>query len=138
MKRLTVTVLLLAICLNMLSLPAVASSINVVPTRSRVVLSEGSADVALEALAGGRVESSDTYITNTQKIKISLKSSKSITVKVSLHRNDGTCIQEATKDLGTIFRTSWTFSNLSQSEAYYFTITNLGQRDVSITGKVSE
>ena len=146
--------MLLLICINVLYIPVFATvdtGTNLIESelyafpknvsgspRSIIFLSNGSADVDLDAPASVETQSSDSYITNTQKINISLKSSKSITVKVSLYRVDGSYVSGTTKDLGTILKTPWTFTNLNQGDTYYFNVTNLGQQDVSITGTVSE
>lgn len=158
MKKCFIFIVLFAICINMMRVPALASTINLdtklierelynlpsypsAQSGGTVFLSNGSVSVSLFAPAAIETQSSDCYITNTQKILIKLKSSHSITVKVSLYRIDGTdaiYVSGATKDLGTLFNTSWTFTNLNQGDTYYFTVSNLGQRDVSVTGTVSE
>ena len=47
-------------------------------------------------------------------------------------------IGEETKQLGTIFNTTWTFRNLTNSKTYYFVVENLGQMDVNVTGTVTD
>lgn len=153
MRKIAAIVVCLLVIVNMLSVNAFAVSADTatapdaqsqnIPVtlrspRSTVILSDGDVSVTFDALASKEVRSADNYKTNTQKIKVSLKSSKSITVKVSIYRTDGTYVVGTTKDLGTVFKTSWTFTNLNQGNAYYITVTNLGQRDVTVSGTVSE
>ena len=153
MKKLTIIMALMLLCMSVFCVPVFAatddSSTECIEiddllqntsrsSNSTVVLSDGSVSVSLDAPAAVETKSPDSYVTDTQEITIRLKSSKAITVKVSLYRNDGSYVTGTTKDLGTLFKTSWTFTNLNQGDIYYFTVTNLGQRDVSITGTVSE
>ena len=95
-------------------------------------------DVNLNAGAGSVVTSANYYETNSQKISIKLKCSKSIIVKVSLYDIEGNTIGEETKELGGIFNTTWTFRSLSSNKVYFFEVENLGQIDVAITGTVTD
>lgn len=103
-------------------------------------LSSDTASVSFNVGSGSKVTSPNYYQTNSQKIRIKLKSSKSIIVKVSLYdaNIEGKPILEETKELGVIFNTTWTFRGLSNDRTYYFTIENLGQSDVSVTGTVTD
>lgn len=155
MKKIIITLLALAICANIMYMPAAAASIDtgtnlvegeiynmpkniMVQASSSIFLSNGTDSVQMNAPASVETRSPNNYITDTQQIKVSLKSSKSITVKVSLYRLDGSYVVGTTKDLGTIFSKTWTFTNLNQGDTYYFTVTNLGQQDVTVSGKVSD
>lgn len=108
--------------------------------RKTIDLSSDTASVSLSVDSDSVVTSIDYYQTNSQKISIKLKSSKSIIVKVSLYdaNTGGEPIAEETKELGVIFNTTWTFRGLSNDKTYYFTIENLGQIDVSVTGTVTD
>lgn len=94
--------------------------------------------VSFAAPAGAETASPKCYVTNTREMTINLKSSRSITVKVTLYDTDGNRIGGETKDLGIWSTVPWTFPNLSQNITYYFTVKNLGQRDVTVSGTVSD
>lgn len=106
--------------------------------RKTIDLSSETANVNLNAGAGSVVTSANYYETNSQKISIKLKCSKSIIVKVSLYDIEGNTIGEETKELGGIFNTTWTFRSLSSNKVYFFEVENLGQIDVAITGTVTD
>lgn len=103
-----------------------------------VNLGDEDGDIDMDVGASKTVYSPNYYKTNTQQIKIKLKSSNDITVKVSLYDTSGNYIGGETKDVGTILNKTWTFSNLTSSKTYYFTVKNLGQRDVTIKGSVTD
>jgi len=113
---------------------------DVAVNRKIIDLSNETASGSLSVDSDSVVASTNYYQTSSQKIRIKLKSSKSIIVKVSLYdaNTEGKPIFEETKELGEIFNTIWTFRDLSNDRTYYFTIENLGQIDVSVTGTVTD
>lgn len=116
-----------------------ASANTMIAVRASTVnLGSEDGDIDMDVGASKTVTSPDNYKTNTQQIKIKFKSSHDITVKVSLYDASGNYMGGETKDVGTILNKTWTFPNLTSSQTYYFTVKNLGQRDVTITGSVTD
>jgi len=153
MKKKFITTIIFALCLVSLSTSVFAANIgdgnehnnitvynstsNSLVAGKTIDLTDNPADVNLNIDSGKSATSTDDYKTNSKAIRIKLKSSKSITVKVTLYSTSG-MIGEETKQLGTIFNTTWTFRNLTNSKTYYFIVENLGQMDVNVTGTVTD
>lgn len=109
-----------------------------VARNTTIDLSNGPASIDWDLSAESSLYSSDYFKTNTQKIKVHLKSDTSVSLTVKLYNNNGNLIGTYTKDVGTILGTDYTFSSLTASQTYYLQIINNGQRDVNITGTVSQ
>lgn len=104
---------------------------------SVVDLEDGSDQISLFVNTSIATPSDHNYVTNSQKIKISLKATKKTTLTLYLYDTDGNFIGGSTKEIGTVFNTSWTFSNLVHGTKYYFIAENVGQVDVTLSGYVS-
>jgi hypothetical protein len=99
----------------------------------------GSIALSIANFTNGSSRYSDyNYKTNSTKIKVTMKSDISISVRVTLYdyATDAQVAQD-TVTVGTIFNTSITFTNLSYSKKYYIKWENLGQQQVNITGSIS-
>lgn len=101
-------------------------------------LADGSVSIDWDLSAESTLYSSGFFKTNTQNIKVHLKGNISVSLTVKLYNSDGNLIGSVTSDVGTILGTNYNFSSLTASETYYIQITNNGQRDVNITGTVSQ
>lgn len=104
---------------------------------SVVDLEDGNDQISLFVNTSIATPSDHNYVTNTQKIKISLKATKKTTLTIYLYDTDGNFLGGSTKEIGTVFNTSWTFSNLVHGTQYYFIAENVGQVDVTLSGYVS-
>lgn len=147
MKKFTFSFIAVIICLLNVSFPASATYLNVpsfVPEslaesrKATIDLSSETADVELDTNANVTIYSQNYYKTNSGKIKIKLASTTPTTVKVSLYDTSGNFIGGETKDVGKLIKTSWKFSSLTNSGTYYFTVKNLGQTNVTLTGTVTD
>ncbi len=96
----------------------------------------GKADFTLDVAAADSVESPDIYETDSEKLRVKLKSPKHITVvvKVSLYDAAGQYLAGATKEIGAVRSAEWTFTGLAPHGKYYFKIENLDQRDAVLKG----
>lgn len=96
----------------------------------------GKADFTLDVAAADSVESPDIYETDSEKLRVKLKSPKYITVvvKVSLYDAAGQYLAGATKEIGAVRSAEWTFTGLAPHGKYYFKIENLDQRDAVLKG----
>lgn len=101
-------------------------------------LANGSVSIDWDLPAESTLYTSEFFKTNTQNIKVHLKGDISVSLTVKLYNSDGNLIGSVTSDVGTFFGTNYDFSQLTASETYYIQITNNGQRDVNITGTVSQ
>ena len=101
-------------------------------------LADGSVSIDWDLSAESTLYSSGFFKTNTQNIKVHLKGNISVSLTVKLYNSDGNLIGSVTSDVGTFLGTNYDFSSLTASETYYIQITNNGQRDVNITGTVSQ
>ena len=149
MKKVLAIIISLSMCMSLAVSPALATNISkidskqtshnsLLASKSTIDLSQSNDTVKLDVNADDTVSSDNLYRTNSKQIKIKLKSSHNIAVKVALYDSSGRLVGRETKNLGTILNTTWTLSSLSQSDTYYFTIENLGQRDVTISGTVTD
>jgi len=96
----------------------------------------GKADFTLDVAAADSVESPDVYETDSEKLRVKLKSPKHITlvVKVSLYDAAGQYLAGTTKEIGAVRSAEWTFTGLAPHGKYYFKIENLDQRDAVLKG----
>lgn len=89
-------------------------------------------------LSGSTRQSNYNYKTNSTKIKITMKSDISVSVRVTLYdASTDKQVQQTTVTVGTIFNKSVTFTNLTSASRYYIKYENLGQQDVNISGTIS-
>lgn len=101
--------------------------------------SDGSLGMTIKNFKAGTIRQSDyNYKTNSTKIKISMKSDISVSVKVKLYdAATNSLLQETTKTVGTVLDTTVTFSNLTSAKKYFIKYENLDQQDVDISGTIS-
>lgn len=100
---------------------------------------DGSLSMTINSFLSGSTRQSDyNYKTNSTKIKITMKSDISISVRVTLYdAATNKSIQQTTVTVGTLFNKSVTFTNLTSASKYYIKYENLGQQDVNISGTIS-
>lgn len=100
---------------------------------------DGSLSMTISNFLSGSTRQSDyNYKTNSTKIKITMKSDISISVRVTLYdASTDKQVQQTTVTVGTIFNKSVTFTNLTSASKYYIKYENLGQQDVNISGTIS-
>lgn len=109
------------------------------PSQEYDLGSNGSISLSIANFEAGQVRVTQyKYKTNSTKIKVSMKSDISISVKVTLYdaSNDAQ-LQQTTVTVGTLTYKTVTFSNLSSAKRYYMKFENLGQQEVNITGSIS-
>lgn len=100
-------------------------------------LSDGSVDVSVTVLADSILNYNGTYKTNSGKIKIKLKGDLNVTIKVSIYDGDGARVFVESKALGSLKKT-WTYNGAIASETYTISFENVDQRDVKLTGTISD
>ena len=101
-------------------------------------LSVSSVSIDWDLPAESSLYSSGFFKTNTQNIKVHLKGDVSVSLTVKLFNSNGSLIGSVTSNVGTFLGTDYTFSSLTASQTYYIQIINNGQKDVNITGTVSQ
>lgn len=101
-------------------------------------LATGSTSIDWDVGAESTVNNTFNYKTNTQTIKIHLVGNIGVSLTVRLYNSRGGLVGTVNRDVGTFFGTDYTFSNLTATETYHFSVENNSPRDVHITGTVSQ
>ena len=101
-------------------------------------LATGSTSIDWDVGAESTVNNTFNYKTNTQTIKIHLVGNIGVSLTVRLYNSRGGLVGTVNRDVGTFFGTDYTFSNLTATETYHFSVENNNPRDVHITGTVSQ
>lgn len=109
------------------------------PSQEYDLGNDGSISLSIANFEAGQIrETLYKYKTNSTKIKVSMTSEVSISVKVALYdASNNPQLQQTTVTVGTLFYKTVTFSNLSSAKRYYMRFENLGQQEVNITGSIS-
>ena len=104
------------------------------PSQEYDLGNDGSISLSIANFEAGQIrETLYKYKTNSTKIKVSMTSEVSISVKVALYdASNNPQLQQTTVTVGTLFYKTVTFSNLSSAKRYYMRFENLGQQEVNI------
>jgi len=122
--------------------PAYVVSVPGRPTppvaRRNLDLSDGYVSLNWDLPAEDDLFSADVFKTNTQKIKVQLKGDTSVSLTVKLFDQNNNHIGSETKNVNTILETEYNFSALTAANYYYIQIINNGQKDVHLSGTISQ
>lgn len=119
------------------SVPALPQIGDIQP-RDIFDLSEKNATIDWGVKAESYTQSRDNFKTNSTVIEVSLKSDVSASVTVCLLDSSGTEVAAKTDTLSTTLNTKFKFSNLTSAKTYKVKIKNNGQRDINVSGKITQ